>query len=82
LKLGKALGTDSIPNQFLTYFSRRLLVQCIQLHNQWLRFSNFPASWKEANIITLPMASKESKLHLICLLFKRDKLSEVILKTD
>jgi hypothetical protein len=78
LKLRKSCGIDGIP--------RRPLVHLTHLFNHCLRLSQFPKSWKEAKIITLPKHGKDTKfpqnLRPTSLLSTTGKLFEkVILKT-
>jgi len=58
LKLKKACGIDGIPNVCLRHLPRRPLVHLTHLFNNCLRLSNFPSSWKEDKIITLPKPGK------------------------
>jgi hypothetical protein len=62
LKFKKACGIDGIPNECLRHLPRRPLVHLTQLFNHCIRLSQFPNSWKEAKIITLPKPGKDPKL--------------------
>jgi hypothetical protein len=88
LKLGKACGLDGIPDECLRHFPRRPLVYLTLLFTHCFRLCHFPASWKEAKIITLPKPGKDPNfppnLRPISLLSTKGKLFEklrVILKT-
>jgi hypothetical protein len=59
LKLKKACGIDSIPNECLRHLPRRPLVHLTHLFNHCLSLSYFPNTWKEAKIITLPKPGKD-----------------------
>jgi hypothetical protein len=61
LKLGKGCGFDGIPNECLRHLPRRPLVHLTLLFNHCFRLCHFPASWKEAKIITLPKPGKDPK---------------------
>ncbi|PNF38110.1 hypothetical protein B7P43_G15356, partial [Cryptotermes secundus] len=85
LKLRKACGIDSIPNECLRQLPRRPLVHLTRLFNRCLQLSHFPNTWKEAKVITLPKSGKDLKfpqnLRPISLLSTTGKLFEkVILK--
>jgi hypothetical protein len=54
LKLG-------IPNECLPHLPRRILVRLTHLFKHCLRLGHFSATWKEANIITLPKPGKDPK---------------------
>jgi hypothetical protein len=58
LKLGNAYGIDGIPNKCLSHLPRRSLIHVTHLFNHWLWLCHFPAPWKEAKIIALPMPAK------------------------
>jgi hypothetical protein len=60
-KLKKACGIDGIPNECLRYLPRRPLVHLTHLINHCIRFSHFPASWKEAKVVALPKPGKNPK---------------------
>jgi hypothetical protein len=62
LKLNKACGIDGIPNEFLRHLPRRPLVHLTHLINHCIRLSHFPASWKEAKVVTLPKPGKDPKI--------------------
>jgi hypothetical protein len=83
LKLGKACGSDGIPNECLQHLSRRLLVHLTHLFNHCLQFGHFLAPWNEAKVITLPKPSKHPKfpqnLLLISLLSSTGKLFEKLI---
>jgi hypothetical protein len=85
LKLRKACGIDSIPNECLRHLPRRPLVHLTDLLNHCIRLSHFPKSWKEAKVITLQKPGKDPKfpqnLRPISLFSTTGKLFEkVILK--
>jgi retron-type reverse transcriptase len=84
LKLKKACGIDGIPNECLRHLPRRPLVHLTHLFNHCLRLSYFPNSWKEAKIITLPKAGKDTKfpqnLRPISLLTTTGKLFEKVIQ--
>jgi hypothetical protein len=85
LKLRKSCRIDGISNECLRHLARRPLAHFTRLFNHCLRLSNFPKSWREAKIITLPKPGKDPKfpqnLRPISLLSTADKLFEkVILK--
>jgi hypothetical protein len=61
LKLRKACGINSIPNECLRHFARRPLVHLTHLINNCIRLSHFPKSWKEAKVITLLKPGKDPK---------------------
>jgi hypothetical protein len=86
LKLGKTRGFEGIPNKYLRHLPRRPLVHLTHLFNHCLRLGHFPASWKEAKIITLLEPGKYPKFHpnvrQISLLSSAGKLYEkLILRT-
>jgi hypothetical protein len=62
LKMKKACGIDGIQNECLRHLPRRPLVHLTHLINNCSRLSNFPKSWKEATVITLPKPGKDPKL--------------------
>jgi hypothetical protein len=61
LKLQKACGIDGIPNECLRHLPRRPFVQLNHLFNHCIQLSQFPESWKEAKVITLPKPGKDPK---------------------
>jgi hypothetical protein len=61
LKRRKACGTGGIPNEYFRHLSRRLLVHLTHLFNHCFRSSNFPSSWKGAEVIALLKAGKDTK---------------------
>jgi hypothetical protein len=61
LKLKKARGFDGIPNECIWHLPKRPLVHLTHLFNPCLRLGNFPATQKEAKIITLPKLGKDLK---------------------
>jgi hypothetical protein len=84
LKLRKACGIDSTPNECLRQLPRPL-VHLTHLINHCLPLSHFLTPWKDAKITTLPKPGKDSKcsqnLRPISLLSATGKLFEkVILK--
>jgi hypothetical protein len=85
LKVGKACGTDGVPNKCLRHLSRRPLVRLTYLFNHFFRLFHFPSSWKGSKMTTLPKPGKNPKsprkLRPISLLPTTGKLFEkVILK--
>jgi hypothetical protein len=85
LKQRKACGLNGIPDERLSHLPRRPLVHLTHLLNHCLRLSDFPKPRKEAEVITLPKASKVRKLpknlRPISLLSTTDNLfDKVILK--
>jgi hypothetical protein len=67
LKLGKACGFDSIPNECLRHLPRRPLVHLSHLFNHCLRIGHLLAPGKETKIITLPKPSKDPEFPQILL---------------
>jgi hypothetical protein len=61
LKLGEACGIDGVPNEYLRYFPGRPLFHVTHLFNHCFRLRHFPASWKEAKIVTLSKPGKNWK---------------------
>jgi hypothetical protein len=61
LRLRKAYGFDGIPNEYLRHLSRKPLVHLTHLFNHCMRLGQFPATWKDAKIITLPKPGKYPK---------------------
>jgi hypothetical protein len=74
LKLGKACGFDGMPSECFWHFPRRPLLYLTHLFNHCLQLGDFPAPWKEANIMTLPKPSKDQKFRPIRLLSATGKL--------
>jgi hypothetical protein len=62
LKLGKACGFDGILNECLRHLKRRPLVHLTHLFNHCLQLGHFPASWREAKVITLLKSGKDLKI--------------------
>jgi hypothetical protein len=61
LKLRKSCGIDGIPSECLRHLPRRPLGHFTHLFNLCRELSNFPKSWKETKVITLPKAGKDPK---------------------
>jgi hypothetical protein len=61
LKLIKACGVDSIPNECLRLLPRRPLVHLALLINHCIRLSHFPTPWKKAKVVALPKPGKDPK---------------------
>jgi hypothetical protein len=85
LKPRKSCGIDGVPNKCLRHLPIRPLVHLTHLINHYVRLSNFPTPFKEANMIALPKPGKDPKfpqyLRPISLLSTTGKLfEEVILK--
>jgi hypothetical protein len=84
LKIRKACGIDSIPNECLMHLPKRRLVHLTHLFNHCLGISYFPTPWKDAKIITLPKPGKNhtspQNLRPISLLPMTGKLFEKVIQ--
>jgi hypothetical protein len=85
LKLRRACGPYSIPNECLKHLPRIPLVHLTHLFNHCLRLPHLPKLSKEAKVITLPKPSKDpnfpQNLRSISLLSSKGKLFEKVILT-